>query len=96
MFAKNFPPNSGSGVVEVSSPCIFRSMQLPLLMDFWKSSNREINASFISFSASAQDTKGFLQHLLCLIAAAWEKYEQMQVLAYLQSRKKKQSWGMVK
>lgn len=61
MFAKNFPPNSGSWVAEVSHPCIFKAIQLPLLW-FWKEHNREINANSISFSASAQDTKGFLQH----------------------------------
>lgn len=30
--------------------------------DFGNNSNREINAGFITFSASAQDSKGFLQH----------------------------------
>lgn len=37
--------------------------------------NREFNASFISFSASAQDTKGFMQHYysvsLCSLGKLW-------------------------
>lgn len=33
--AKTFLPNSGSPVAEVSLPCVFKAIQLPLLR-FWK------------------------------------------------------------